>query len=170
MPNQTNPATGQDSPQDNDQTQQAGESSVGTALKEQEQDQPSAVKKEKEILSEIIRSSEAADEQLKAEVQGAIREAKLAMPEPELAPDVADSGVKAPQSQANEVVTQGTTINLPISEKEYKKGLHQKIAGVVVNKVVVGTSCLFALATWVGRLIKIAHKHTIKVIFKKGGT
>ncbi|KKR65076.1 MAG: hypothetical protein UU05_C0029G0018 [Candidatus Curtissbacteria bacterium GW2011_GWA1_40_47] len=87
-----------------------------------------------------------------------------------MAPDVADSGVKAPQSQANEVVTQGTTINLPISEKEYKKGLHQKIAGVVVNKVVVGTSSLFALATWVGRLIKIAHKHTIKVIFKKGGT
>ena len=137
--------------------------------KEQEPTSQETKAEEGKILSEVIRTSEAADEQAEKAIQSAISEARLARPEPKLAPDVADSGVKVPQEQADEVVRSGTTINLPISEDEYKKGLHQKVAGVVVNKVVVGTSSFFALATWIGRLIKMAHKHTMKVIFRKEG-
>ena len=137
--------------------------------KEQEPTSQEAKAEEEKIISEVIRTSEAADEQAEKEIQSAISEARLARPEPKLAPDVADSGVKAPQLEANEVITKGTTVELPISEDEYKKGLHQKVAGVVVNKVVVGTSSFFALATWIGRLIKMAHKHTMKVIFRKEG-
>ena len=143
----------------------------GGSIKAKEQEPTSQETKaeEEKIISEVIRTSEAADEQAEREIQSAISEARLARPEPKLAPDVADSGVKVPQEQADEVVRSGTTINLPISEDEYKKGLHQKVAGVVVNKVVVGTSSFFALATWIGRLIKMAHKHTMKVIFRKEG-
>src|SRR3989344_1733793 len=137
--------------------------------KEQEPTSQETKTEEGKILSEVIRTSEAADEQAEKEIQSAISEARLARPEPKLAPDVADSGVKAPQLEANEVITKGTTVELTISEDEYKKGLHQKVAGVVVNKVVVGTSSFFALATWIGRLIKMAHKHTMKVIFRKEG-
>ena len=136
--------------------------------KEQEPTSQETKAEEGKILSEVIRTSEAADEQAEKEIQSAISEARLARPEPKLPPDVADSGVKVPQEQADEVVRSGTTINLPISEDEYKKGLHQKVAGTIVNKVVVGTSSFFALATWVGRLIKMTHKHAMKVIFKKG--
>ncbi|KKS04273.1 hypothetical protein A2W70_03175 [Candidatus Curtissbacteria bacterium RIFCSPLOWO2_02_41_11] len=136
--------------------------------KEQEPTSQETKAEEGKILSEVIRTSEAADEQAEKAIQSAISEARLARPEPKLAPDVADSGVKVPQEQADEVVRSGTTINLPISEDEYKKGLHQKVAGTIVNKVVVGTSSFFALATWVGRLIKMTHKHAMKVIFKKG--
>ena len=123
--------------------------------------------KAKGILSEVIRASEAADEQTEKEVKSAISEARLSRPEPKLPPDVADSGVKAPQLEANKVISQGTTVELPIPEDEYKKGLHQKVVGTVVNKVVIGTSSLFALAVWIGRLIKIAHKHTMRVVFRK---
>ena len=137
--------------------------------KEQEPTSQEAKAEEEKIISEVIRTSEAADEQAEKEIQSAISEARLARPEPKLAPDVLDSGVKAPQLEANEVVTKGTTVELPISEDEYKKGLHQKVVGTVVNKVVVGASSFFALATWIGRLIKIAHKHTMKVIFRKEG-
>ena len=152
---------------DNDQSGQTQQvPASGTLVKEQE---PAALQKEEtKILSEIIKSSEAADEQAEKAIQEAITEAKLAKPEPKLAPDVADSGVKSPQQEADEVIIRGSTISLPIEEEEYKKGLHQKVAGAVANKVVYGVSGLFALATWVGKVIKFAHKHAMKVVFRKG--
>src|SRR3989338_10586163 len=91
------------------QTQQVPAS--GTLVKQQE---PAALQKEEtKILSEIIKSSEAADEQAEKAIQEAITEAKLAKPEPKLAPDVADSGVKSPQQEADEVIIRGSTISLP---------------------------------------------------------
>src|SRR3989344_5832528 len=83
----------------------------GGAVKAKEQEPTSQeVKAEEEkIISEVIRTSEAADKQAEKEIQSAISEARLAMPEPKLAPDVADSGVKVPQEQADEVIRSGTT-------------------------------------------------------------
>ena len=98
---------------------------------------------------------------------GEIEEARQSYPEIELPPDVADAGVKSPGQEAAEVIKKGPTFEAPITEEEMNKGLHQKITGKVVNKVVVGVSGFFALATWVARMIKIAHKHTMRIVFKK---
>ena len=148
------------------QPQRAG----GTIAKEQEPTPPAGEDQEKKILSGIIQTSEAADNQAEKQVKEAIEDARLARPEPQIPPDVADSGVKSPEQEAEKVVAEGTTIELPVAEEEYQKGLHQKVAGVVVNSVVFGVSGLAGLATWVGRIIKIAHKHTMRVVFRsKGG-
>ena len=169
MPDVNKPVGGQISDQDDGSSQKAQTEPVsGTLLKEQEA-KTLGDKKEGEIVAEIKTTAEALDSQAIEAVRTSIKDAKLSMPEPKLAPDVADSGVKVPQEQADEVIRSGTTINLPISEDKYKKGLHQKVTGVVVNKVVVGASSFFTLATWIGRLIKMAHKHTMKVIFRKEG-
>lgn len=154
---------------DDDQTSQAQQVPVsGTQVKEQEP-QVTSHQEEKKILSEIVKSSEAVDDQAEQEVMKEISEARLATPEPKIPPDVADIGVKSPNQEAKEVITKGTTIALPIEESEYKRGLHLKIKTAVVDKVVYGTSSLFALATWVGKIIKLAHRHTMKVVFKRGG-
>src|SRR3989338_1024002 len=149
---------------DNDQSGQTQQvPASGTLVKEQE---PTATTEEKKILSEIVKSSEAVDEQAEQEVVKAISEARLSTPEPKIPPDVSDSGIKNPNQEAREVITRGTTINLPIEEDEYKKGLHLKIKTAVVDKVVFGTSSLFALATWAGKIIKFAHKHAMRVVFR----
>src|SRR3972149_1702463 len=74
----------------------------GGSIKAKEQEPTSQETKTEEgkILSEVIRTSEAADEQAEKEIQSAISEARLARPEPKLPPDVADSGGKVPQEQA----------------------------------------------------------------------
>lgn len=134
-----------------------------------EQEPAAAHQEEAKILSEIVKSSEAVDEQAEQELVKAISEVRLSTPEPNIPPDVADSGVKSANQEAKEVITKGTTITLPIEESEYKRGLHLKIKTAVVNKVVYGTSSLFALATWVGKIIKFAHKHAMRVVFRRGG-
>src|SRR3989338_6880964 len=72
------------------------------------------------------------------------------------------------KTTAEEVVKSGTTLDLPISGATYKRGLSAKLTGKVFDKVVVGASSLMVLAIWIGRLIKIAHKHTMRVVFRKG--
>ncbi|MBI2012696.1 hypothetical protein HYS90_02075, partial [Candidatus Curtissbacteria bacterium] len=114
-------------------------------------------------------TSEAADNQAEKQVKEAIEDARLARPEPQIPPDVADSGVKSPQLEAENVVSEGATIELPVAEEEYHKGLHQKVAGAVVESVVFGVSGLAGFAIWVTRIIKIAHKHTMKIVFRKQG-
>lgn len=132
-----------------------------------EQEPSAALGEEGKILAEIKTSAEALDREALGEVQKSVAEARQARPEPELPPDVADAGVISPQQAAEEVVTGGATLELPISEDRYKEGLHRRIAGRVTEKVVYGASSLAALAMWVGRLIKMAHKHTMRVIFRK---
>ena len=132
--------------------------------KEQE---PSGEKRD-ETLSELIQQVESHDKEAAEKVSGEIEEARQSLPEIEIPPDVADAGVKSPGQEAAEVVKKGPTIEVPMTEEEMNKGLHQKVAGKVVNRVVVGVSGLFALATWVARMVKLAHKHTIRVVFRKG--
>ena len=131
--------------------------------KEQE---PSGEKRD-ETLSELIQQVESHDKEAAEKVSGEIEEARQSLPEIEIPPDVADAGVKSPGQEAAEVVKKGPTIEVPMTEEEMNKGLHQKVAGKVVNRVVVGVSGLFALATWVARLVKVAHKHTMRVVFKR---
>ena len=109
------------------------------------------------------------DREALEKVRESLPEAKRPVPEPKLAPDVEDAGVLVPSKHAEEVITHGPTIEVGTSENIYKKGLHVKVVGAVRDKVVVGVSSLAALAMWIGRLMKMAHKHTVKVVFKKKG-
>lgn len=138
-----------------------------TAPRVKEQEVAGDGKSEDELMTEITTRAEALDREHEAKVRESLAEARRAVPEPKVPPDVEDAGVVSPQLAAEEVVKGGTTLDLPVAESVYKKGLHQKVAGAVKDKVVVGVSSLAALALWIGRLMKMAHKHTMKVIFRK---
>ena len=122
---------------------------------------------EDKIMAEIHTTAEAYDKQKLGEVEALIKEAKRAQVEPQIPADVEDAGVVHPQTEAEKVVQKGSTLELPVSEEAYNRGLHKKVVGAVVNKVVVGVTSLAALAMWIGRLVKIAHKHAMRVVFKK---
>jgi len=142
------------------------EEPVSPKAKEQE---PKA-EKTGEGLADLIQEVETHDKEAIGKVSAEIgEEARQSVPEIEIPPDVADAGVKSPAQEAADVIAKGSTLDVPITEEKYKEGLHQKVTGKVVNKVVVGVSGLFALAAWVGRMVKIAHKHTMKVVFRKQG-
>lgn len=152
--------TGQSSPD-------APDSTVGGGREVKEREAVVSREEEDKIMAEITTRAEVADRQMEAQVLESFPEARRPVPEPKMAPDVEDAGVVHPQTEAEKVVTRGPTLDLPISEQTYKQGLHLKIAGAVVNKAVVGVSSLAALAMWIGRLIKMAHKHTMKVVFRR---
>jgi len=124
---------------------------------------------EERLMAEIRTTAETADRQALEAIQGSLKEAKRAVFEPELPPDVEDAGVVNPVKKAEEVVEKGTTIELPASEEIYKRGLSTKISGKGDDKSIVGVSSISALAIFIGRLLKMAHKHAMKVIFRKGG-
>ena len=142
---------------------------VSSVPKAKEQEIPTSGH-EGEILSEIVRSSEVLDKQAEGEIQKDLSEARLADGKIDIPPDVADAGLKSPQEDANEVIKKGTTLELPITESEYQMGLHTKVRAAVVNRVVFGVSGIVGLAMWIGRMIKIAHKHAKRVVFRKEGS
>ena len=172
MPNSTDP---QVTSKQDDQKTVVSSPSIAGPPKAKEQEPPhqdgagQARGEDDKIMAEIKSSAEAVDAQALANVREVVADARGGHPQPQLPADVADAGVISPQAEADKVVAGGATINLPIDETTYKKGLHVRVAGVVKDKVVVGVLSLAALAMWVGRLIKMAHKHTMKVIFKKEG-
>jgi len=151
----------------------AAQTTVGDKKNQQEEPAPKAKEQEPsgekrdETLGELIQQVESHDKEAAEKVSGEIEEARQSLPEIEIPPDVADAGVKSPGQEAGEVVKKGPTFEAPITEEEMNKGLHQKVVGKVVNKVVVGVSGFFALATWVARMVKVAHKHTMRVVFRK---
>ncbi|HSX18945.1 MAG TPA: hypothetical protein VLE91_02300 [Candidatus Saccharimonadales bacterium] len=145
---------------------------VSSAAKETEPGKTAAAEvadiEEEKLMAEIRTTAEAADKQALEAIQESVKEVKRSHFEPELPPDVEDAGVINPQKAAEEVVINGPTIDLPIDEAKYKQGLKVKVSGKVDNKkVVVGPSSLAAFAIWVGRILKLAHKHTMRVVFKK---
>lgn len=134
---------------------------------------------EEEILSEIVSTSEAADEQAEKAVQESLAEikkkhglehvGKLARPKPQIPADVYDAGVKSPQDDADAVVKQGTTLQVEVSEAKYKDALDEKVkAKTSREKVVFGPRSVVALAIWVGKMIKLAHTHAMKIVFRRG--
>jgi len=134
-------------------------------VKEQE---PYGVEEDK-MMAEIKTTAESIDREALDKVREAFSDAKQAQPRPVIPPDVEDAGMVHPETEAEKVVEGGATLVLPIDEKTYEKGLHMKVAGSVADGVVKGVSSLAVLAMWVGRIIKLAHKHTMRVIFKQGG-
>lgn len=154
---------------DQNQPKLKGGISFGKAKEQEPPSKLSAEAEEAKLMAEIRTTAEAADKQALESLQSSIKEARRSTPEPELPPDVEDAGVVVPSKAAEEVVTGGTTIDLPIDEKSYNKGLKTKVSGKVDEKKgVSGVASLAALAIFIGRLIKLAHKHTMRIIFKKG--
>lgn len=162
-------------PDDDDKKTVGQAPSLPPPIPKAKEQEPAASEKtaeaeEEKLMAEIRTVAETADRQALEAIQETIAEAKRAHFEPELPPDVEDAGVVSPTKTAEEVVKQGTTIELGTTEQAYKQGLHKKIVGHVVNKVVVGASSLAALAIWIARLVKLAHKHTMRVVFRKEET
>ena len=126
---------------------------------------------EAESIGKIAEIAKEADMAAEAKVIEAIGdEARLAQKEPELGPDLVDHGVKSPQNDASEVLKSGSTIQLPITEKEYRQAEKAKINAHTDDKNnVLGIGSVVALAAWIGRILKMAHGHATRFIFKRGG-
>lgn len=124
---------------------------------------------EAKVVAEIKSTAAAIDKEAWERVRADVPEAKQAFGEAELPPDLEDSGIVSPPIEADKVVSRGTTISLPISKKEYEKGQRERFVGHASSgKSFVGVSSLIALSMWIGRLIKMAHKHAMRVVFRKG--
>lgn len=129
----------------------------------------SAHLEEEKLLKEVVETSRQADLEAEKKVTEAIgNEARLAKPEIKVPPDIAEHGVKSPQAEASEIAQKGSTIELPISEDQYMVGEKMQASGRNVKGTIVGVSSLIALATFVGRIVKLAHKHAKRIIFRKG--
>ncbi len=169
MPDSNNPLAGGSGKKTDDQVQKGGPSG---SVKAKEQEPTAAARaQEDKLMAEIVSTSEVmrkeALDKLEKELPD-IKRRELKMPA-----DVEDAGVKIPEEDADKVIRDGTTLSLPVSDEVYNKGLSTKVSGKVVgavgDKLVVGVSSIAALAMWIGRLLKMAHKHTMKIVFRKGG-
>lgn len=146
-----------------------------TKAKEQEPvSAVSAAAEEDQLMAEITSTSEAMDAAAIERLQKDAPDIKRSQPQPELKPDVEDAGVKIPEQEADNVIRQGSTLSLPVSEKAYKKGQQTKVSGKIEGapgqKIVVGVSSVAALAIWIGRLFKLAHMHAMKIVFRGKGS
>lgn len=165
MPDKTKQAT-----DDQSQTNPSLPPLTGSARVKEQEPSAAAQAQEDKLMAEIVSTSEAMDAEALSKLKKEAPEIKRAQPQPELKPDVEDAGVKIPEEDADRVVRQGTTLNLPVSEDVYKKGQHTKVSGKIEGapgqKIVTGVSSIAALVIWVGRLFKLAHKHAMKVVFR----
>ena len=76
--------------------------------------------------------------------------------EPEISEELSQIGAVNPAQAATQVLDEGPTIVLPLSREEVKKGLLAPIWQAVRW-----------LAEWSMRVVKIAARHGIKVIFRR---
>lgn len=127
---------------------------------------------EEKLIAQIRGAEEVVDKEAIAIVEKELSGIKQSHPQPSLPPDVEDAGVISPQEEADKVVTQGPSISLPIDENDYKKGKDMPAKGKwqYYEKEVVGVKSLVAMALWVTRVVKLAHKHAKRVIFRKAVT
>lgn len=142
----------------------------GRAAKEQEPNvsAASAFEEEEKLMASIKTTAETADKQALEALQGTLAETKRGTFEPELPPDVEDAGVVSPTKAAEDVVKNGSSVELPISEKEYDLAKKTKVSGKSdIKRNIFGVSSLAAMAIWVGKMLKKAHKHTLKVVFRR---
>ena len=154
---------------DSKKADDSGAKVVGGAVAPHKEKEPTRL--QSEGLAQI-KEIDKEDEAVEAEIKSVLEDAKLASAEPRISKDLKGAGVRSPALEASEVVADGTSLAIPITEEEFKKGQHAKFsAHVNERKDVIGVSSIIAFAMLVGRLIKLAHKHTIgKIIFKKKET
>lgn len=123
---------------------------------------------EEKLLAKVVEKSREVDEEAEKKISEHITEARLASPEIAIPADVKATGVKSPQNDASEIAKKGSDLVLPITEQEIETGERVKVsAKTYINKDVVGVKSIAALAMLVKRLVKIAHRHARRIIFKK---
>ncbi len=150
--------------QDDQVTQDADLAAVGSSKAKEIEPQRA---EEKRLLDEVVEASEKQDKEAEEKLQESLgKEARLSQPHPKIAADVSDAGVVSPQRTASQVISKGPTVELPISEEEYVAGEKTKVKGNVADKEVIGVFSLAAFAMFIGRIIKLAHKHAKRIIFR----
>ncbi len=121
-----------------------------------------------ESPSENPNRVESPDNEAISILRESIKEAELAEPQVKLSPDLEDAGVISPQQEADAVLEKGPTLNLDITKEKLEEGSKMSAGGKSdKQKTVFGVIGLAALAIWVKRAIKLAHKHTMKIVFRK---
>lgn len=150
-----------------DDQQVAPVDTVPAARKEQE---PTVA--EEDVIKEIQEREKEASLHAEREIRKEIgKEAVLREPEAKVPKEVAEAGVEVPEKEATKVLKKGPTIELPMTEQQYEEAQHTKLSAKVTQKrEVYGIKSVIALALYIGRLIKKAHKHTRNAIFKKSSS
>ncbi len=122
---------------------------------------------EEKLLKEVVERSHEADLDAEKKVQESISEARLSKGDINLPADVADSGVKSREKEASEIVQRGSDLVLPMNEEDYKSQEIVKIEGRTDrDQDVTGVLSVAGLVALIGRVIKAAHKHAKKVVFR----
>lgn len=127
--------------------------------------------KEGRLISEIKEVSAEADrraEQVVTAELGKIGEQAKFIETVGIPKDVNNAGVRDIAGDARDVIVNGSSINLDVTEDEYKDGLKVKVGGISQNKSILHIASVVALAIWVGRQLKRAHVKTMKVVFRRG--
>jgi hypothetical protein len=127
-----------------------GSTPISTSVKEKE---PTLQLAEREEEIKIQEAQERAE--IAKELEPYIKHVET---EPEISHEMSQIGVVNPAQAATQVLDEGPTIVLPLSQEEVKQGL---IAPV--------WKAIRWLAEWSIRITKIATRHGIKVIFRRGG-
>ncbi|MBI3342211.1 hypothetical protein HY024_03755 [Candidatus Curtissbacteria bacterium] len=124
---------------------------------------------EAKLVAQIETTSEEVDKKALEVIEKELAGVKAAHPPPTIPPDLEDAGVKDPAQEAEKVVREGPSIDVPVTEDTYQQGLKTDFKGkwYYQEKEVVGVKSLAALALWVKRLVLRAHTHTMRVIFGK---
>ncbi len=167
-------ATAQKNPTDDKKVTPPQDARVTSGQKEAEPANVDAnFEKEGKLLTEIKEVSTEADrkaERVVTEELGKIGEkARTIEATANIPEDVKNAGVRDIASEASDVIDKGTTLNLDITEDEYREGLKANVGGTrSVTKSILNVSSIVALAIWIGRQIKKAHGKTMKIVFKRG--
>jgi len=123
---------------------------------------------EEKLLTQVVERSREMDVEAEQKVSQEISEARLAKPEVVIPDEVKNAGVKSPQNDAAEIAKNGSDLVLPIGEEDVKAGERVKVSGKTFrDKDVVGVLSVAGLAMLFGKLIKLAHKHAKRVIFRR---
>lgn len=133
--------------------------------------EPASFAEESKLVAQIESTSEAIDQKALEAVERELSGVKASYPQPTIPPDLEDAGVIDPTQEANKVLEEGPTMDLPLSENKYKEGLKTPAKGkwYYTEREVVGVRSIVAMALWVKRLIGRAHRHAMRVVFRKGG-
>lgn len=123
---------------------------------------------EERLLAKVVEKSREVDEEAERKISEHISEAKLARPEVTIPDEVKAAGVKSPQNDASEIIKKGGDLVLPVDQNELESGEKVKVTGkTYITKEVVGVRSFAAFAMLLARLVKIAHKHARRIIFRK---
>jgi len=119
------------------------------------------------LLGEVKEKYREADLEAEKKVQEAIGGEAEKKSETVVPPDLAAHGVKHHEEYARDVLKNGGTLELPMGETAFEQGAHTKISGKrLLSNAIVGVSSLAALAIYVERIMKVAHKHARRLIFR----